>query len=238
MAFFEDLKHYIGFTEDSSAALRELRPIAAPYFGEIVDDFYRAIQEHPGARGMITGGDAQIARLKATLTRWLDSTLAGPHDEAYFESRTRIGQVHVRIDLPQAYMFTAMNRVRIRLLDVVRANERRWSPPLRQRISVAVEQVLDLDLAIMLETYRAEFLAKHREIERLATVGQFTAGIGHELRNPLSVIDSSLHLLRRNLGMRPGLPPEVGHHLDRMCDEVKRCTDTINDLLARARAPR
>ena len=38
--FFENLKQYVGFTEESSAALRELRPLALPDFGWIVDDFY------------------------------------------------------------------------------------------------------------------------------------------------------------------------------------------------------
>ena len=45
----------------------------------------------------ITGGEAQIARLKATLTTWLDSLLLGPHDEAYRQTRARIGRVPVLI---------------------------------------------------------------------------------------------------------------------------------------------
>ena len=80
--FFENLKLYVGFDDDSSAALRELHPLAAPSFGAIVDDFYAAIEAHPGARAAITGGRAQIERLKQTLLRWIESLLLGPHDEA------------------------------------------------------------------------------------------------------------------------------------------------------------
>src|SRR5262245_56008752 len=118
LSFFANIKLYVGFTAASSSALRELHPIAAPFFPRIVDDFYAAIEAHPGARQAITGGTAQIERLKQTLLRWMDTLLLGPHDEEYFEARARIGRMHVRIALPQAYMFTAMDRIRVHLLDV------------------------------------------------------------------------------------------------------------------------
>ena len=44
LSFFENIKLYVGFTDASSAALRELHPIAAPFFKPIVDDFYAAIE--------------------------------------------------------------------------------------------------------------------------------------------------------------------------------------------------
>ena len=164
--FFEDLKQYVGFTADSTAALRELHPLAAPHFRAIVDDFYAAIEAHPGPRAAITGGDAQIARLKQTLIRWLDTMLTGPHDEAYYEVRARIGRVHVRIDLPQAYMFTAMNRIRVRLLEVLR-HELSERPDALDRVATALHQIIDLELAIMLETYREAFVEKVQQLERL-----------------------------------------------------------------------
>jgi hypothetical protein len=78
MTFFESLKQYVGFTEASSAALHEVYPLAQPSFVPIVDDFYAAIEAHPGARAAITGGAAQVERLKQTLIQWLDSLLLGP----------------------------------------------------------------------------------------------------------------------------------------------------------------
>jgi signal transduction histidine kinase len=231
--FFEDLKQYVGFTDDSTAALRELRPLAEPYFPAIVEDFYRAIREHPAARVVITGGEAQVARLKGTLTGWLETLLAGPHDETYFEIRARIGRVHVRIDLPQVHMFTAMSRLRTRLNEVLDRHVARLAPERHRRIAMAVEQILDLELAIMLQAYRDDLLAKTGSTERLATTGQFAAGIGHELRNPLAVIDSSVYLVRHALGTSSGAPG-VEKYLTRIATEVKRATSTINDLLALA----
>ncbi len=228
---FDGLKQYVGFTAATSAALARLHPIARPRFGAIVDDFYEAIEAHPEARVAITGGPAQIARLKQTLTAWLDRLLLGPHDEDYYALRARIGRVHVRIDLPQAFMFTAMNRIRLRLMEVIGAHR----PPDADLLLHAVNQILDLELAIMLETYREDLTAKQRGAERLATIGHFAASIGHELRNPLAVMESSLFLLRQHLGPDTAARAEVAKHLDRLSGEIVRANKTIHDLLDLAR---
>jgi two-component system sensor histidine kinase HydH len=233
LSFFENIKLYVGFTEASSAALRELHPIAQPFFQPIIDDFYAAIEAHPGARQAITGGQAQIDRLKQTLTRWMDRMLLGPHDEDYYELRARIGRMHVRIALPQQYMFTAMDRIRVRLLDVVRT-QITDDPAKVERVATALNQILDLELAIMLETYREDLEAKNRNAERLATIGQFAASIGHELRNPLGVVESSVYLLRQHLRAEAEAPA-VKKHLDRIGAEVERASKTIHDLLDLAR---
>src|SRR6185436_10495697 len=70
--FFERIKSYVGFKGESSAALLALHPLAQPHFASIVDDFYAAIEADPDARAAITGGPAQIERLKQTLIRWLE----------------------------------------------------------------------------------------------------------------------------------------------------------------------
>ena len=233
LTFFANIKLYVGFTDASSAALREFHPIAQPFFQPIVDDFYAAIEAHPGASQAITGGAAQIERLKQTLVRWMDKMLLGPHDEEYYELRARIGRMHVRIALPQQYMFTAMDRIRVRLLDVVRT-EITGDPAKVEQTATAVNQIMDLELAIMLETYREDLETKHRNAERLATIGQFAASIGHELRNPLGVVESSLYLLRQHLRAEAEAP-QIKKHLDRIGSEVVRANKTIHDLLDLAR---
>jgi two-component system sensor histidine kinase HydH len=228
---FDSLKEYVGFTDETSAALRRLHPLVQPHFGAIVEDFYRAIESHEGARAAITGGAAQIARLKQTLTRWLDTLLLGPHDHNYHDMRARIGRVHVRIDLPQAFMFTAMNRIRLRMTEIIVEHGAADAG----RSIAAVSQILDLELAIMLETYREDLTAKTLGNARLATVGHFAASVGHELRNPLAVIESSLFLLRQHLGDEVTVRAPVAKHLNRIEHEVTRANKTIYDLLDLAR---
>jgi two-component system sensor histidine kinase HydH len=237
-SFIESLKAYVGFDDSTSAALAEVRHLAAPHFTAIIDDFYDTIEAHQGARSAITGGSAQIQRLKQSLLRWIDEVFRGPHDDAYFERRARIGRMHVRINLPQAYMFTAMDRIRVKTSDALRAALADTEAV--RRAVTALDQILDIELAIMLETYREDLLIKNRTAERLATIGQFAAGIGHELRNPLGVVESSAFLLRQRLGQLGVDDPGVGRHLDKITAEVQRSNKTISDLLelARSRPPR
>jgi two-component system sensor histidine kinase HydH len=227
---FDSLKEYVGFTDRSAAALRELHPVAQRWFPEIVDDFYQAITAHPDARAAITGGETQIARLKRTLTVWLDSLLLGPHDDDYFQSRARIGRVHVRIGLPQAYLLTALSRIRVRLGEIVRRSlgDR---PAELARGEDALNQILDLELAIMLETYRRELTSKSEQAERLGVMGEFASGIGHELRGPIAVIESSLYLLRQHIGPEASAAPPVAKHLHRISEQLRRSRRTIDDLL-------
>ena len=239
LTVFDGLKRYVGFTEASSAALRKLHPILQAQLAPIVDDFYAAIEAHPDARATMTGGVAQIERLKQTLNRWLEVLLLGPHDEAYYQLRARIGRMHVRIALPQAFMFTAMNRIRVRLLDLVGERLADDASSLRST-TTALNQILDLELAIMLETYREDLIVKNRSAERLATIGQLSASIGHQLRNPLAVIETSLCLLRQNLNPQVAAAPNVAKHLDRISGEITRANRTIAVLLdlASNRTPR
>ena len=236
---FERTKHYVGFDATSVAALAAFHPIAAPHFARIVDDFYDAIEAHPDASRAITGGKQQIERLKQTLITWIGSVLTGPFDDGFLQAHARIGQVHVRIALPQEYMFTAMNRIRVRLFEV--AQDSFGSDRERLRTTVrAVDQILDLELAIMLDTYREDLAEKIRTAERLATIGQLAASIGHELRNPLGIVESSLFLMRQRM-IKLGLEdPQLEKHRDKIVRQIKHCGQIINNLLdlARERPPR
>lgn len=236
LTFLQNLKIYVGFDDASSEALSKAHRIVAPHFGSIIDDFYETIEAHPGARAAITGGRDQIQRLKRSLLQWIDELFRGPHDEAYFERRARIGRVHVRINLPQMYMFTAMDRIRVRSLDVLRGASSDLDSSTSRRTITALHQLLDMELAIMLETYREDLLAKNRTAERLATIGQFAAGIGHELRNPLGVVESSAFLVSRRLEQLQIADPSLSKHMQKIAVEVQRSNKTINDLLELARS--
>jgi two-component system, NtrC family, sensor histidine kinase HydH len=233
--FRENVKAYVGFDDAATESLRQAHPLVAPLFGAIIDDFYATIEAHPNARAAITGGSAQIARLKQSLLRWIDELFKGPHDNDYFERRARIGRVHVQIDLPQMYMFTAMDRIRLRSADALREAPG-VTPEALKRMLRALHQILDIELAIMLETYRDDLLTKNRTAERLATIGQFAAGIGHELRNPLGVVESSAYLVTRRLEQLKVADPGVARHMEKITTEVQRSGKTINDLLELARS--
>ncbi len=71
--------------------------------------------------------------------------------------------------------------------------------------------------------------------ERLATVGQLVASIGHELRNPLSAIETSAYLLTQRLGEKLAGEPTVSKHLAKIRHQVNIATKTVAELLELAK---
>jgi two-component system sensor histidine kinase HydH len=230
---FDEMKRYMRFGSTEEQALCELGPLIEPHIGLVIDEFYARIEEHPGAMAVISGGAAQVQRLKQTLRQWLAELFVGPWDLSYFEHRALIGRRHVVIQLPLHYNFTAMDLVRNHLLRLT--VEAGGDPGVIGRRTLAVNKLIDLELAIILHTYSEDFDAQLRRQERLATFGQMTSAISHELRNPLGVIESSVFLLRR----RVGDDPAAVRHIDKIQAQVARSNRIITSLLdiVRGRPP-
>jgi PAS domain S-box-containing protein len=160
---FAELKRYVRFDGDDLARLRAFHPGAAPHFPRISAEFYERIREHQDANEVFTG-EAQIARLRRSLVRWLDRICTGDRDEDYFEETAKIGRAHVRVGLPQRYVLTAMALIRISLDRIADETMGAAAPQVRQSLAKA----LDVELAVMLETYHDDFVARLRRVERLA----------------------------------------------------------------------
>jgi len=225
----QDLIQYVQFSADDAAVLGQMAPLLEPAFPAIVEHFYEAIHRTPSALQVFRGGAPQIERQKGMLLVWLQGLLGGVYDADYYERRARIGRTHVRIELDQRYMFAAMNIIRRELHGALSASA--LEHELRRRGHIAIDKICDLELAIMLETYREESDAKLQQVERLATVGQVAASIGHELRNPLAVMQTSVILL----GRRTSEEPKVQRHLKKLGDQIDLCSAIISDLLELAR---
>jgi len=163
-SFFDEIRRYTGFGAEDEQALQALHPHAAPHFARIADEFYARILRHPNASRVFSGPE-QVQRLERTLQVWLERLLAGPWDREYYEQRCRIGRVHVEVHLPQRYMLTAMNLIR-RSLDDIAAEAFRDDAPLLRAAGAAIAKIVDIELAIMLETYRDEYVGRVQRLER------------------------------------------------------------------------
>ncbi|MBK8592396.1 MAG: histidine kinase [Sandaracinaceae bacterium] len=225
----DELFRYVGFGPDDGARLIGASAALTPAFDAIVDRFYVAIEANPEARAVFTD-EAQVARQKKLLRSWLVRFFAGPYDDSYFEERARIGRAHVRIGLPQRYVFVSMNVIRSGLIEAVAASGGRDGQE-AVALQQSIHRLCDVELAIMLETYREDYDRALRTAERLATLGQFAGTLAHEMRNPLAVLSTSSHLLRRNAGDQPN----VLRHVDRIERQISVCGQIVDDLLALAR---
>jgi signal transduction histidine kinase len=230
---YQDLQRYVGWTEDDARNVRSVAGLLDPYLGPLVDDFYEEIERHPDARKVITGGAAQIQRLKGTLLAWLRELLNGPYDRNYVERRWRVGWRHVEIGLDQVYTNVALSRLRRGLLDAL---GRVWPGDLRDSIPTrrSLNILLDLDLAIIEDAYQAEHLDRRNRAERLAAIGQVGGGVAHELRNPLNVIKTSVYFL---LNARNPSPEKTAEHLRRIERHVVLADGVITALSNFARMP-
>ena len=74
--------------------------------------------------------------------------LQGPHEHADFERRLNIGRVHVRVGLPQRYVFTAMNVLRTTLGDMCDEQLDLESSTYARR---SMSKIMEIELSLMLE---------------------------------------------------------------------------------------
>jgi len=186
---FEELKRYVRFGEEDARALLAFRPAAAPHFSRIAREFYERIREHEEAHAVFTG-EAQIERLQRSMVRWMDRLLSGSYDEEYRKQTVAIGRMHVRVGLPQRYMFTAMALIRVALEDV--ANRELGGTSAQTR--TALTRLLDLELSIMGESYfeDLEEQARRRDAMEAASLRSDLAGA---LRLYVTAIDVTPSLI-------------------------------------------
>lgn len=149
MQHWQEMQSYVGFTAEDAARLAALLPYAEPRLPELAERFYAAILRFPDARAVLRD-EATVLRLKGTLQRWIRELLTGPHDEAYWERRLAIGRTHVRVGLPERYMFTAMNLLRE---DLVAVASQELPAADAWATCHALARITDIELGVMCSTY-------------------------------------------------------------------------------------
>ncbi len=230
---YQELQSYVGWTDEAAGRVAAVAGLVEPYLPALIDDFYAEIDRHPEARKVITGGAAQVARLKGTLTTWVRELFRGRYDADYVARRWRVGWRHVEIGLDQVYTNVALSRLRGGL---VRALHESWAgdPKDLQATVRALNTLLDLDLAIIEDAYQAEYAERLQRTERLAAIGQVAGGVAHELRNPLNVVKTSVYYL---LNARNPAPEKKAEHLQRIERHVVLADGVITALSNFARLP-
>jgi signal transduction histidine kinase len=140
-------------------------------------------------------------------------------------------------------------RVQERTEQMSKANEQlyrlnesmtRLNESLEQRVAERTAEIeranenikqLNEDLERRVEERTAELQKTQAELvrsERLATLGQLTATVSHELRNPLGAIRTAIYLVR---GRTEGQGLGVESALERADRSITRCDNIINELL-------
>jgi signal transduction histidine kinase len=197
----EELKRNVRFTPADAALVASFAQHAAPHFPRIAGEFYERIREHEDA-DRVLDGDEQIVRLKTSMVAWLGRLFGGVYDDGYFETSKALGRLHVNIGLPSRYVSAAMSLLRSALIAVVSERTRTIEEALR--IIDAVSRLIDIDLALMLDSYHDHLASRVRaeQERRLTALGTLAAGLAHEIRNPLNGARLHVAFLERELTAR------------------------------------
>ncbi|MBI3505134.1 MAG: HAMP domain-containing protein [Proteobacteria bacterium] len=84
-----------------------------------------------------------------------------------------------------------------------------------------------------LKAAQDELIAK----ERLAAIGQMASVVGHEIRNPLAVINNSTYFIKTKLGSDGAtLDPKIVKHIAIIESEIKQANSIINEILTFSRS--
>jgi signal transduction histidine kinase len=223
---YHTLQRYIGWENEDAQRVQAAQSILLPHLEPVIDDFYTTIEQFPEALKVITGGPAQILRLKQKLLDWVRELLHGPYERDYILRRRKVGYRHVEIGLDQMYADAALSRMRGSLVALLEQNWTGTQAELRITLS-SFRKLLDLEFAIIASAYQAEYLLKLNRSERFAALGQVTGGIAHEMRNPLNVIKTSVYYL---LNARSATPEKTVEHLRRIEKQVQLADNVISAL--------
>jgi len=115
------------------------------------------------------------------------------------------------------------------LLDQVQERDRRlraWNEELNARVEARTAELREAN-AKLESTYQQLVMS-----EKLASIGEITAGVAHEINNPTAVIQGNLDVIRETLGDRAA---PVTHELGLIDRQVGRISAIVGKLLQFAR---
>jgi hypothetical protein len=215
------IRRALRLTEEDEAVVREAAPRLVGEVERWVQAFHVRLAAEPIARALLRDG-ATALRVRRALAAWFQELLSLPYDAAYERSRREIGRVHLNAGMPQHMMVTAMSWIR---RDVRATVARVWAgePDRAARVADAVEKVLDLELALMLDAFRR----REREVAHRTDLSLFVrraeARATRERADAVDAASCYLSLLRRSRDADAG---------ERHAASLSRCLEAV------ARPPR
>lgn len=143
----------IELTKTDLQIINTLQPFVIEKIDCIVERFYQNL-ENEASLLTIIHKNSSIERLKQTLKRHIIEMFDGSIDDAYFEKRIRIANIHVKIGLQTKWYMCAFQDLLLSLMDIIEENV-----TLKEDIILAmraVTKILSLEQQLVLEAYDAE----------------------------------------------------------------------------------
>lgn len=198
---------YVGFLEAPfSAAKREAYLWMLAAFGAVL------LLSAPLFLRMARGIFAPLEQMTRTMRRVEMGDLSARNGD--IGARDEIGAVAAHLDS---------------LLDQVQDRDRKlraWADELNDRVDQRTAELREAN-AKLEQTYKQLIMS-----EKLASIGEITAGVAHEINNPVAVIQGNVDVVRQTLGARA---QEVSTELALIDRQVSRIDAMVGKLLQFAR---
>jgi two-component system sensor histidine kinase HydH len=235
-----DRLRFLDFTPEDARRLQTIHETAKRYAQEVIDKLYDHLLSFDDTRKFFTN-PAVLERVKELQKQYFIQLTEGRTDVEYFEHRLRVGDAHQRIELlPQWYLGLYSKYVCL-IVDEIRQRE---GGEKAIEVLPSLMKLIFLDVGLAIDAYIGggfiDKLRQERNVtaslreelarkERLAILGQLAGGVGHELRNPLATLQTSMYFLKMTLGERED--PKIRKHLGIMEQELNNANEIITNLL-------
>ncbi|MCG7995514.1 MAG: protoglobin domain-containing protein [Candidatus Thiodiazotropha taylori] len=152
-------KQFSGVTEDMENTLQGLYERVKPHMAEVTDSFYTVLLNIPKAEPFLID---RLDALKETHISWMESVFSGPFDLDYVKAMYRVGDVHVKAELPVEFMAGSMALITTRLHQLLGTIFKDEPEKLIESVS-AVNAILGFTLMVMQQSYESSRLAEELE---------------------------------------------------------------------------
>ncbi len=109
-------KSFTGLTEEKEALLKEVGKEILPHLKTITDKFYQQLSAIPETQPLLEG---RIDSLKATHVLWLEGLFTSDFNAEYTAAMYKVGNVHVKVNLPVEFMSGGMTLINNQLIPIV-----------------------------------------------------------------------------------------------------------------------
>jgi hypothetical protein len=152
-------KSFSGLTPELEACLKNIGPIITPHLKKVTDSFYEQLGTIPVTEQYLAG---RIEHLKSAHLQWLTSLFTLEVDAHFASGLYKIGDVHVKVNLPVEFMAGAMTLINTELIKIVLET---MSDDIEQcsKALQAINAVTGLALMIMQQSYQASSMAEELE---------------------------------------------------------------------------
>lgn len=234
---YRAIARYTGLTEAHLECLREEQQRKPVDREAVAEHFYASVLQHPELREIISR-NSSIERLRDTLINYVGTLFSGRFDDGTAQGRTRIGEVHDRINLPLgAYLgaFVEIDEAVIRSFAAAAGDDvdglveaviawRRVSATDQSLVAQSFIDVRDARLQAVLEQLSAtgeeiaaqtqEATASVRRSADLAEEGAVSTGdtvqAVESLRGAVSVVSEQVEQLRSQISGIEDIVKEIG----------------------------